>query len=221
VRAFVITLIGHGYSVACAARCIRTAAEHGVKVETFPAVGKDDAAEVMMRHGLRWTWDEGICPVTGLRHHRYGGGLARVGCAMSHYLLWHKCVEEGPLLVLEHDAVFLRPLPDFEFDNICQINDPKGATRGGDWWSAQMAKRGPGVHPKTWVIREGDRTPDGLAGNSAYVIKPHAAQALIDLYRTVGVWPNDATMCEQLVPGLQELFPFITRVEQTVSTTSA
>jgi GR25 family glycosyltransferase involved in LPS biosynthesis len=221
VRAYVITLVGNAYSVNSAARCIDSAARHGIRVETFPAVGKDDAEEVMMTHGLHWSWGEGMCPYTGLWQHRYGGGLARVGCAMSHFLLWRKCVEEGPLLILEHDAVFMRPLPAFNFDHICQINDPRGATRNGDWWSAQMIKRGPGVHPKTWVTQPSERRPDGLAGNSAYLIKPHAAKVLIDLYRTVGVWPNDATMCEQLVPGLQELYPFVTKVEQTVSTTSA
>jgi GR25 family glycosyltransferase involved in LPS biosynthesis len=151
--------------------------------------------------------------------HRYGGGMARVGCAMSHFLLWLQCDE--PTLILEHDAVFVRPWAEFDFDHVCMVNDPDGATRRGAWWSAAMRNRGPGVYPKTWVTSPADRVPDGLAGNSAYVIKPHAAQALCDLYRRVGVWPNDATMCEQLMPGLQECFPFITKVEQTQSTTSA
>jgi len=173
----------------------------------------------MHAQGLKWTWGDGGA---GLKHHAYGGGDARVSCAMSHYELWSMCaLMDEPVLILEHDAVFLRPLPAFEFDGICQVNDPSGATRRGEWWSARMHKRGPGVWPKTWVTDPKDRIPDGLAGNSAYVIKPHAAQRLIDLYQTIGVWPNDATMCEQLVPGLQELFPFVTRVEQTVSTTNA
>jgi hypothetical protein len=125
-----------------------------------------------------------------------------------------------PILILEHDAVFLRAWPEFEFDGICQVNDPDGATRRGKWWSEQMVKRGPGVFPATWVTD--DRSvPDGLAGNSAYVIKPHAALDVIGLYRDLGVWPNDATMCKQLLPYLQELFPFVTRVEQARSTTSA
>ena len=219
MRAFVITLIGHAYSEAVAKRCIRSAASCGLTVETFPATGKDDAEAVMRHHGLKWTWGEGRCPVTKLNQHSYGGGLARVGCAMSHFRLWLECTE--PMLVLEHDAVFLRPLPDVEFKSICQVNDPDGATRRGKWWSEQMRKRGPGVFPATWVTDPKDRIPDGLAGNSAYLVKPHAAQRLVELYRTVGVWPNDATMCKQLVPDLEELYPFVTKVEQTVSTTNA
>ena len=62
--------------------------------------------------------------------------------------------------------------------------------------------------------------PDGLAGNSAYVIHPEAAYEMMSLFRVYGVWPNDATMCIQLYPELYELYPFVTRVESKQSTTS-
>jgi GR25 family glycosyltransferase involved in LPS biosynthesis len=137
---------------------------------------------------------------------------------MSHFRLWEECVRlDEPILILEHDAVFIRALPDFEFDGICQVNDPRGATPRGGWWSDRMAERGPGVFPKTRVLEH--PRPDGLAGNSAYVIKPWAAQELIGACRKYGLWPNDAIMCVQLFPYLQEHYPFITRVEQIVSTT--
>jgi len=76
-----------------------------------------------------------------------------------------------------------------------------------------------GVHPKT-PNTMGPMVPDGLAGNSAYVIKPFAAQELINKYHELGVWPNDATMCIQLFPYLEEYYPFITKVEQEISTSS-
>lgn len=223
LTAYCIVLDGHPYSENVGERCIRTAAEiGGLNVERFRAVTAGEADEVMREHSLRWTWGEGRCRVTGLNMHRYGGGKARVGCAMSHYLLWLRCMDLGePVLILEHDAVFLRTWPKFQWSGICMVNDPAGATRRGAWWSAQMKRRGPGVWPKTWVTDPADKIPDGLAGNSAYVIHPHAARELVALYRAVGVWPNDATMCEQLVPGLQELYPWVTRVEQLQSTTSA
>jgi len=176
----------------------------------------------MAYHKLRWTWTQaGVhhCQKTGLRQHPYGDLLPKIGCSLSHYLLWQRCVElDQPILILEHDAVFLRPLPDIDFNGICQINDPKGATHQGEWWSQQMKKRGPGVWPKT---RLKTNRPDGLAGNSAYLIKPWAAGQLIDAFHEFGVWPNDATMCCQLFPYLQELFPFVTKVEQTQSTSGA
>jgi GR25 family glycosyltransferase involved in LPS biosynthesis len=216
VKAYVIRIKGHEYSEACALRCIQSGADHGVTVTPFDAVTPDVVLDLLDTYNLKWTWgDSGNCPKTGLRFHRYGGGFARIACALSHYLLWQKCTE--PLLILEHDAVFLRPLPDVPFIGICQINDPRGATPRGDWWSDHMAARGAGVFPKTHVLEH--PRPDGLAGNSAYLIQPSAAESMISLAHHVGLWPNDALMCRQLFPDLQEIYPFVTQVQQEKSTT--
>jgi GR25 family glycosyltransferase involved in LPS biosynthesis len=227
VKAFVITLDGHAYSQGKAARCIETAAQiGGIAVERFHAVDRWRAQGVMKSHGLRWTWANenrfpDTCPHTGLRQHPYGNLKAKMGCAMSHFQLWQRCVDlNEPILILEHDVVFVSEFPQFDFYGICQINDPDGATPRGQWWSQAMRKRGTvGVHLKTKVLE--DDVPDGLAGNSAYVVKPFAAQELIDTVRDLGVWPNDATMCRQLFPYLEEYFPFVTKVEQEQSTSSA
>ena len=218
VKSYVITLRGHEYSERVATRCIDTArAIGGIEVNKFDAVAADDAVCVMESYGLRWTWGNG-CTKTGLAHHSYGGDdAARIGCAMSHYALWQKCAYgDEPMLILEHDSVFLRPFVEFEFKSACMINDPFGATPRGDWWHEEMVKRGPGVWSKTRIF-ESNR-PDGLAGNSAYVLQPLTALQLIQTVNLLGVWPNDATMCRQLIPNLQEHYPFITRVEPEQST---
>lgn len=199
-------------------RCVQTAAKIGnLTVEIFDAVDGTRAFDVLSQYGLRWTWGPGG---EGLKHQGYGGPLeARVGCSLSHYLLWRLCLAQGePILILEHDAVFLREFRPFTFKGACQINDPRGATKRGAWWSDQMAARGPGVHPKTVVLP--DDVPDGLAGHSAYALQPRAARELIEKVHDIGLWPNDATMCRQFFPWLEELYPFVTRVEQGRSTTS-
>ena len=223
MKAFVITLRGHEYSERVAARCIKTARDvGGIEVKYFNAVPAAEAVEVMTRRGLQWTWHLGDpnlhCPLTGLKHHSYGGNFeARIGCAMSHYALWEKCAWSGePILVLEHDSVFIHPFEPFDFWSVCQINDPEGATPRGKYWHDKMVKRGKGVWPKTHIFNS--PRPDGLAGNSAYVIQPKAALHLMELVRKLGVWPNDAMMCKQLVPLLREHYPFITQVEPEQST---
>ena len=233
MKAFVITIYGNKYSEAKANECMISGASHGVEVIRWHAVNKEIAKDTMRNEGLEWTWannntSESICPRTGLHLFPYTSAdttlaslSSKIGCSMSHYLLWKHCVcIDEPILILEHDAIFLRPLPDFEFNGICMINDPIGATPRGNWWSQQMKNRGgEGVFEKTWIRKEDERQfPDGLAGNSAYVIKPWAAQELIDKYQELGVWPNDATMCKQLFPYLEEYYPFITKVNQTQST---
>lgn len=59
----------------------------------------------------------------------------------------------------------------------------------------------------------------GLAGNSAYIIKPWAARKLLDKVAEVGLWPNDAIMCRQFFPWLQQAYPYHTLVQGGVSTT--
>jgi len=231
MKAFVITLKDTQYSNEVADRCIQSAAKYGLIVEKFFGVDKLRAEQFTVDEGLEWTWaknntEECICEQTGLRMHPYRTNDLRaiIGCSMSHYSLWKKCAElDEIILILEHDSVFLRALPDdLEFNGICQINDPMGATRRGGQWSKQMSSRGTtGVHPKTWVTAKDERhIPDGLAGNSAYMIKPWAAQGLIDKFHEIGVWPNDATMCQQLFPYLEEYYPFITKTIQGKSTTT-
>lgn len=235
MKAFVITLEGNAYSEDVAQRCIDSAAKFGLDVEKYYGVNRTHAKEIMEQEGLEWKWAHNntkadVCPITGLRQHPYTAAdttLAdldsKIGCSMSHFLMWKFCSRiDEPLLILEHDAVFLRPLPKFEFNGICQINDPQGATPRGKWWHDQMVQRGTeGVHEKTWIRGENERQiPDGLAGNSAYLIKPWAAEELVNKAYEVGLWPNDALMCKQLFPYLEEYYPFITKAVQKRSTST-
>lgn len=210
--AYVITLLGNDYSERCAQRCIDSA---NIMVTPFWAIDRTKSLDILAKEGLEWTWGNGY---RGLHHKSYGGDhAARVGCFLSHYFLWQRCSEMAhPMLILEHDAVFVRPFEPFGFDSICQINDPRGSTPRAEWWRGRMIARGNGVWPKTKVLY--DDRPDGLAGNSAYVIRPHAARELLDVIDEVGAWPNDALICRQLVDGLQEVYPFITEVRAERST---
>lgn len=231
MKSFVITLPNNSYSQEITERCIQSAKKYNTKVEKFIGVSQEQSEDVMKSHGLKFTWADGnkrkfICSKTKLLNFPYTAKHipSLLGCVMSHYLLWKKCIElNKPVLILEHDSIFIRELPkSIEFKGICQINDPDGATRKGRWWSEQMKTRGSiGVHEKTWITSLQERhVPDGLAGNSAYMIKPWAAQELLNKIDELGLWVNDALMCKQLFPYLEEYYPFITRVIQKRSTTA-
>jgi hypothetical protein len=62
--------------------------------------------------------------------------------------------------------------------------------------------------------------PQGLAGNSAYIIKPAGAKQMLDLVNEFGLWPNDAIMCRQLVPKLGVTRKFYTTRQNIKSTTT-
>jgi hypothetical protein len=126
------------------------------------------------------------------------------------------------MLILEHDAVFVRPLPSFEFEGAIQINDPRSGGYRGKEHSNTMTQRGTeGVHSLTRKREHDSRIPDGFSGNSAYIVKPWAAEKFIKAYTKYGVWPNDATICLQLFPWLEEYYPFITVINQSQSTSTA
>ena len=62
--------------------------------------------------------------------------------------------------------------------------------------------------------------PQGLAGNSAYIIKPYFAEKLLNKLKEKGAWPNDALMCKQIIPTLGVTRNFYTRVQGLRSTTT-
>jgi GR25 family glycosyltransferase involved in LPS biosynthesis len=62
--------------------------------------------------------------------------------------------------------------------------------------------------------------PQGLAGNSAYIIKPKGAEELIMAVEKYGAWPNDAIMCKQLIPNMGVTRRFYTKVQGLPSTTT-
>jgi GR25 family glycosyltransferase involved in LPS biosynthesis len=229
MKAYVITIPGHEYSESVADRCIESGAKFGVAVETFSAVTKDTVQQVMNQENLQWSWanmntEKTLCPYTRLEQFPYRTKSleAKMACSMSHYMLWKRCVElDEPVLILEHDAVFVAPLPAIQFEGAVQINDPAGGGYRSKEHSRIMQERGTvGVHPLTPKRPVDSMIPDGFSGNSAYIVKPWAAYKFKQAFKNHGVWPNDATICLQQFPWLQELYPFVTIVKQTHSTST-
>ena len=62
--------------------------------------------------------------------------------------------------------------------------------------------------------------PQGLAGNSAYVITPKGARKLLDKVDEIGMWPNDALMNRQFFPWMQVVYPYYTEVQKGLKSTT-
>lgn len=70
-----------------------------------------------------------------------------------------------------------------------------------------------------WVSEQD--VPQGLAGNSAYLLTPLAAKDLIEKTHEIGIWPNDALICKQFFNNmLFTAYPYYTKVQGNSSTTS-
>lgn len=198
------------------------------QIEKFDAVTADLADIVFKGNGIKWNypWEgETTDLATGLVKRAYPTTYKerRMACFASHYLLWYKCFKEDvPLLVLEHDALFVhkfdpQPILDSKY-NIVGINNPLMATRRAKKFYDIVKSKKEELQPIPDI--DSFDVPQGLAGNSAYIIKPKGAEELIMAVEKNGAWPNDAIMCKQLIPNMGVTRRFYTKVQGLPSTTT-
>ena len=229
MKAYVICVKGNATSEKGADICITSSkkVENKFQVEIFDAVTPDMANIVLTGNGLKWKypWDGQETELkTGLIKTAYPTKVKenRIACAMSHWLLWKQCEKlNEPILILEHDSVFIERL---DYDSILKsnfdiigINSPASATRRAHMFHDILQGKPAWIQPVPDI--DEFNVPQGLAGNSAYIIKPNGAKNLIKASKDHGVWPNDALMCKQIIPNLGVTKTYFTRVQGLPSTT--
>lgn len=250
MKAYIITLHNHHDSTVSMRRCLQSIYKNNCNLEplVFPAITPDNLKTTMDRvfggdpiFQPKYTYPtegEKFDMRSGLKLTAYKGKnlQRRIACFMSHYLLWLNCLKnQEEIMILEQDAVFTRK---FEYnrlkkampkqnDMIIALNDPIGATRKAAFFHKQVVanydkngkKRPDFISGIPWI--DDQMIPQGLPGNSAYIINPAAAKKLIDLTAEYGIWPNDAMMCKQLMPNVLKIcYPYYTKVMPGQSTTS-
>lgn len=194
----------------------------------YQAVIPNQVEFLMEFHELKWDWTWNktlIHEKTGLQQHPYSvkNKNKKIACSLSHYLLWKKCYEENEeFLILEHDSIFIQKLDldlilTSEYD-IVGINSPYGTTRLPRKFDQIVKKSNKNILPVPKI--DNDRVPQGLAGNSAYILKPNGAKNLLKAVNNFGLWHNDAIMCKQLIPNMGVTKTYYTKVQGLVSTTS-
>lgn len=227
MKAFVITLFNDKYSVQSAENTIKTARQMNddLHIEMVRAVTPKQIGDYTYSYPN--DGEVGVYKGMTLVGYKAKDVNKKIACSLSHMRLWNKCVQlNEPIMILEHDAVFIRKfklgklMNQIEDGDILMINDPRGATRRGMVYHENIIKNDKGIHLVEGVNTPEETVPDGLAGNSAYVITPAAAKKASELQSSIGIWPNDALLCKQLFPEkLKSYYPYITRVEQKKSTT--
>lgn len=177
-------------------------------IEPFDACVPEDNDELLKENGIEWSfpWDEPqLNRKVGLWKIPYStrNPQAKVACALSHFTLWKKCAElDEPILILEHDALFVKKfdpaliLSDDSF-SIVGINSPVGATRLAKSFERKVSMDHRQIQPVPRI--DGPDIPQGLAGGSAYLMKPKGANLAVRLVRHFGLWHNDPILCYQLI----------------------
>jgi len=196
---------------------------------TTPKTITEDIDAIGMT-GIDWTYpvrpeQDGLDIKTGLKltHYPTANPANRIACMVSHMRCWQKSIDlDETIIVLEHDALFTR---QFKFSDLTKgfkggivgLNNPIGATRRAQVFDEQAKK--------TFCLQsvptvDDWNVPQGLAGNSAYVITPKGAKKLLSKVKEVGMWPNDALMCKQFFPWLQIVYPYYTTIQKGLKSTT-
>ena len=285
IKALIISLVEDGAATHSTRRLLRSIENTKSKINplilnaTTPDTISRDLRDVThLKKKPEWTWPQndlgnGLDLRTGLYRKAYRANDQRkvVACMVSHMRAWQHCIDiNEPIMVLEQDALFIRP---FSWEEISEPKPIKNISDG--WWERWKDTREMTVLPwnekKKWEtmrdainkepvgnFKEGilglnspigatrkasvfhdklfgqygfhkvpsvdglgdDPLPQGLAGNSAYIIKPWAAKKLLDKVDEIGMWPNDALMCKQFFPWMQVCWPYYTVVQGTTSSTT-
>lgn len=108
--AFIIRVRGHAVSERLAARCANSCEQVGQKYELWDAYnGIEDRIVEPHHHNT-------IMSLLKVTNHYLTRG--EVACALSHISLWAKCILlDKPIVILEHDAIMLRPYITHPFYN--------------------------------------------------------------------------------------------------------
>ena len=187
MKSFHIVLKDHKLGEELGNKNIAIAKQFGLDANLFEAVPGNNCSHLFKQHKVR-------PPQTHkLGHH---------GCFMSHFLLWKKCIElNETIVILEHDGVFLRNLPDNIEDNFLDICRLDSCCAWKDSYEddirAVLDNSIEYFKPDT-VYKEKD-FGNFYIGQYGYLIKPQAAEKLIKRAKQIGAHAVDMFIGTQVV----------------------
>lgn len=110
------------------------------------------------------------------------GKLSRpgvMGCFLSHYALWQRCVElNEPIMIFEDDVKLYRGWYSVEWNDVLILSLGKKSAQRNPW-RRYLETPTDIAEAKDWLNRS-------MPGTSGYAIRPSAAQRLVNTYR--GYW---------------------------------
>ena len=194
MKAFVITIHHNPNSVEAAERCIESGAKYGILVEKWSANAPDrmDIHEWFRERSIPDRWF----------HEEYSRLENCMAAFSSHYSLWQHCVKlKQPILILEHDAVFVDRLPVVTQGHIINFGKPSY----GDWLIPNFVGENK-IFSKAY-----------LPGAHAYKVTPAAAQELI-MRAAFEAGPTDVYIHRERFHFINEVYPWPVEVQETFTT---
>jgi GR25 family glycosyltransferase involved in LPS biosynthesis len=192
MKAYIITLKDHELSETVSKDCQTQATKFGIDVEVFDAIWGDHYQKHMKE--------------TGLKLGRVKKGkmtLGHYGNFFSHYYLWLKCIKlQTPIIVLEHDGYFIRPIPEDilnNFTDVLKLDFENPYTH--DYAEKISTRINEPIHVLNSVKNMHKRKKTGWYtwGSYAYICKPSGAKKLVDYVRKNGLMSTDNQIADEVV----------------------
>jgi len=191
IPSYIITMQGVKVSETLTQDCLESCGKFNLKPEIFPAIHGDAINHEWNNLKLKdFQINKRIKKLNS-------GGL---GCTISHMKLWKKCIEkQSPILILEHDAIMLRPIPNNiinSFNDVCNLDWLSRKTSNYDIEVEQDRGQGVTLYNKKRPPYSGLElyNKTHIKGAHAYIIKPSGAQKLIDFVWAMGVLSADVVI---------------------------
>lgn len=206
MKSFIIRLNNNLISEKYAAECVKQAKLFGINVEYFDAInGLDYPAH--------------LASLKIVPKYKFKKGRAGVfGCFLSHYYLWKQCAEENiPYLILEHDGYIVRPLPENildMFDDVLKLDNYDPYSKSYDSIITSQQELDITVqkyHNDKAKFLEKNQTGNYMRGAYGYIIKPHAANKIINWIQMHGFVPADQQIGDAIVD-IKVTIPTIVRL---------
>lgn len=181
MKSFHIILKNHKLGEELGYKNIDTAKSFGLDAAVFDGIPGNDCKHIFKQHKI----------LNGIRGM---SGIGQRGCFLSHFLLWKKCIElNSTIAILEHDGVFLRPLPaDIEqhFEDVCRLEAFRHWDTDYEKQTAlSFANKITFEKPPTEFYHP--ITGKFYVGYYGYLIKPSGAEKLIKHAKKIGAIPVD------------------------------
>lgn len=198
--AYIIRVKDHSVSEQKAAECARSCSDVGMRYEIWDAY---DGTGSAIRAPAALASHPTMACIKVTDHYLT---RAEVACALSHISLWAKCVEDDkPLVVLEHDAIMVRPYQHHAlYNSICYLGSFEQQNLGwGIYPTPPHGSEGPNYH---FILRA-----------HAYAIDPAVAKNMLAHVIRYGICSSlDMMLRADLFPIHQNgLFTYDNRDGQT------
>jgi glycosyl transferase family 25 len=213
MKSYIIRLKNNSISEKYADLCVAQARKFDIDVEYFDGINGLEYPQHLTQLGI------------GPRYKFKKGRAGVFGCFLSHYYLWLQCASgDQPFLILEHDGFVIRPLPSNildTFTDVLKLDNLDPYSKHYD--TAVMAHLDQPIvvskyhNSQAKTLNAGSDfvekigTGNYIRGAYSYIIKPHAAQKLINWVKHNGFVPADQQIGDAVVD-IQVTVPTIVRL---------